>query len=135
MCYYDATGKTAGEEVSSTYEGRHLSFVESDLVHPSHDPDLVNKGDPVNIGNIVGVAFKSAAAATDLIAIDTEGIWFLDVIASDGSGTSAVVVGDDLYVDTGVVSKIATGIPFGKALSPLAGSASPAVAAVKVHMR
>jgi len=134
MCEYSATYKTAGEEGSSTYEGRHLSFIESDLTHISRTGQLVVKGDPVNIGNIVGVALKSAAAATDIIAIDTEGIWYLNVIASDGSGVSDVVVGNDLYVATGVVSKIATGIPYGKALSPLAGSATPAVAAVKVHM-
>jgi len=133
MCEYSATGRTAGEEGSSTYEGRHLSFVESLLTHPVHGDGFVDKGDPVNVGNIVGVALKSAAAATDIIAIDTEGVWYLNVIASDGSGTSAVVEGDDLYLATGVVSKIASGIPFGKALSPLAGSASPALASVIVH--
>jgi len=135
MCEYSATGRTAGEEGSSTYEGRHLSFIESDLTHKTGNTGgLVYKGDPVNIGNIVGVAFKGAAAATDIIAIDTEGIWYLNVVASDGSGTSNIVVGDDLYIATGIVSKIATGIPFGKALSPLTGSATAAVAAVKVHM-
>jgi predicted RecA/RadA family phage recombinase len=132
MCEYSATGRVAGEEGSSTYEGRHLSFIESDLTHPAGD-GLVNKGDPCNVGSIVGVAFKDAAAATDIIAIDTEGIWYLNVVASNDSGTSNVVVGDELYVATGVVSKKSSGTPFGKALSALTGSASPALAAVKVH--
>lgn len=130
---YSATGHSAGEQCSSTGEGRHLAFEESLLTHPVHGDGFVDAKDPVNVGDIVGVAFTSAAAATDQIAIDTEGIWFLNVVASDGSGTSAVALGDQLYIDTGVVSKIATGVPFGKALSILSGSASAAVAAVKVH--
>jgi len=130
---YDATRRPAGTECSSTGEGRHLTFPESYLTHPARTGGLVVAGDPVNVGNIVGVAFNGASAATDLISIDTEGIWFLNVVASDGSGTSNVAVGDQLYIATGVVSKIASGTPFGRACSVLTGSASAAVCAVKVH--
>ncbi len=130
---YLATGRTAGEECSSTYEGRHITLEESYLTHPYHADGFVDKGDPVNCGDIVGVAFNSAAAATDYIAIDTEGIWFLNVVASDDVGTSAVAPGDELYINTGVVSKRASGIPFGKSLGVLTGSAVAAVCAVKVH--
>lgn len=130
---YSATGHSAGEECTSTGEGRHLTFEESSLTHPYHADGLVDGGDPVNVGDIVGVAFTSAAANTDMIAVDTEGIWFLSVVASDDNGTSAVALGDQLYINTGVVSKRASGIPFGKACSILTGSASAAVAAVKVH--
>jgi predicted RecA/RadA family phage recombinase len=130
---YLATGKTAGEECSSTGEGRHLSLEESYLTHPVHGDGFVDKGDPVNCGDFVGVAFTSAAAATDTIAIDTEGIWFLNVIASDDVGTVAVAPGDQLYINTGVVSKKASGIPFGKSLGVLSGSVSNQVCAVKVH--
>jgi len=130
---YLATGRTAGTEISSTYEGRHITLEESYLTHAAGGDGLVNAGSPVNVGSIVGVAFTSAAAATDLIAVDTEGIWFLNVVASDGSGVSDVIPGDQLYIATGVVSKISTGVPFGKALGNLAGSAVAAVCAVKVH--
>jgi hypothetical protein len=130
---YPATGRSAGEEGSSTYEGRYLTFAESDLIHPAHTDGFVDKGDPVNAGGIVGVALGSAAAATDLIAVETEGIWYLNVVASDDAGTSAVSIGDDLYIATGILSKKASGTFFGKALGALAGSATAALIAVWVH--
>ncbi len=72
---YSATGRSAGQEISSTYEGRHLTAEESVLIHPYHADGFVDKGDPVLVGDsIVGVALNSAAAATDMIAFDTEGI-------------------------------------------------------------
>jgi len=131
---YLAAGHVAGDQCSSTYEGRHLTFEESYLTHPTHADGFVDVGDPVNVGlSIVGVALGSAVAATDLIAIDTEGIWFLGVVASDTAGVSDVAVGDQLYIATGVVSKKTSGIPFGKSLGILTGSAVAAVCAVKVH--
>jgi len=140
---YLATGHSAGEECSSTYEGRHLNIEESLLTHPTHADGLVDGGDPVIIpgangnGNIVGVAFSSASAATDLIAIDTEGIWFLSVVASDDAGNSAVEEGEMLYINTttAVISKIAnwaTQIPFGRSLGDVAAGTT-GVCAVKVH--
>src|SRR5450756_649363 len=115
---YLPTGHAAGEECSSTGEGRHITMEESLIIHPAHTDGFVDHGDPVNVGaGIVGVAFVSAAAATDMIAIDTEGIWYLYVVASNAAGVSNVAVGDLLYIATGVVSKIATGLLFGRALS------------------
>jgi hypothetical protein len=132
---YPATSRIAGEEGSITDQGRYLTFVESDLIHPTHTDGLADKGDPVNIGNIVGVVSSSSpTATTDLVTVDTEGIWYSNVVASNGSGTSAVALGDDLYIATGIISKIATGIPFGKAMGALSGSATAALCAVKVHM-
>jgi hypothetical protein len=102
---YLATGRSAGEEISSTYEGRHITVEESYLSHAYHADGLVDKGDPCIIGeNIVGVALNSAAAATDLITIDTEGIWFLSVVGSVSDGTSdgiakALVPGDVVYIE------------------------------------
>lgn len=130
---YDPTGRGAGQEISSTYEGRHLTILESLLVHPIHADGFVDKGDPVNFGDAVGVALLSAVAATDQISLDTEGIWFLSVVASDDNGTVNVLAGDQLYINTGVISKKASGIPFGKALAPLTGSVSAAICPVKVH--
>src|SRR4030042_67134 len=90
----------AVQEVSSTLEGRHLTFSESQITHPSHTDGLVDAKDPVLVGeNIVGVAFTGAAAATDPIAIDTEGIWQLSVIGTDQNGNSAVAVGDEIFIN------------------------------------
>ena len=136
---YLATGHSAGEECSSTYEGRHLTFEESIITHPEHLADgFVDGGDPVLIGeNIIGVAFESAAAATDLIAIDTEGIWFLNATATDEGGNSAIAAGDELYIHktTAIISKErnqATHARYGYALGDV-GAGLTAVVAVKVH--
>lgn len=130
-----------GEEISSTYEGRHITLLESDLVHPTHADGFVDKWDPIvsATGNpcIVGVALNSAAAATDRIAIDTEGIFALDVVASNDAGNSAVAGGDLIYINTstGVLSKISNGatqVPFGYALGIITAGQTNSIA-VKVH--
>jgi len=121
---YVVTDELAGEECSSTYEGRHLTFEESALAHPYHADGFVDGGDPVVIDNIVGVAFTSAAAATDMIAIDTEGTRFLNVLGS---------VSDD--TDDGVAEALPVGTPIyikkagGTVGSPyvLSGQSDPAV--------
>ena len=133
---YVNTGQAAGDECSSGGGGRTLTFEESVLVHPSHTDGLVDGGDPVVIGGIVGVAQGGAAAVTDLIAVDTEGIRWLSVVASDDDGASAVARGDDIFINTTtcVLSKISdpdTQLPFGKALGVLASGTG--VVAIKVH--
>ena len=156
MCEYPVTYKTAGEEGSSTYEGRHLTIVESELYHPYHADGLVDKGDPVIVGNpatgscAVGVAFNSAAAATDLIAVDTEGIWYLNVLGKESDGTidghaHALTLGDPIYI-----KRVATTVgapymlsgeddpsdflPFGYVLGAVTASTTgPTLVAVKVH--
>lgn len=135
----DAIGP--GQQISSTYEGRHVTLLESDLIHPTHADGFVDQYDPVVFGTTglqgVGIAMISAAAATDRIAVDTEGIWAIDVVATDDAGNSAVAGGDLLYINvaTAVVSKIsdgATQIPFGYALGIITGGATNSIA-VKVH--
>jgi len=139
--YPEANAKTAGEEISSTYEGRHVTLEESLLIHPTTADGLVDKGHPVVFNTAalqgVGIAFKSAAATTDLIAIDTEGIWVQSVVANDDNGGSAVRVGDLLYINvsTAVISKIAaraTSIPFGYALGNIDSGLTRTIA-VKIH--
>jgi hypothetical protein len=131
---YVMTYKSAGEEISSTYEGRHITLLESQLIHPTHGDAFVNKGDPVLIGtDLVGVAFNDASADTDLIAIDTEGIWALSCVATNYSGNSAIAAGDRLYISSaGIVSKNDHDIPFGYALSALT-TGYTGIVAVKVH--
>jgi len=138
MPYGVYTAGTAGDEVSSTYEGRHLTFSESQLTHPDNGDGFVNKGDPVLCGeNIVGVAFMSAAAVTDLIPIDTEGIWQLSVVATNEDANIAVAVGDELFINktTCILSKNPnknTHQHFGYALYPIT-SGTTDVIPVKVH--
>ena len=149
MTAYPITARTAGEEGSSTYEGRHLTIVESELVHPYAADGFVNKGDPVLHGaNVVGVAFRDAAAATDLISIDTEGIWYLNVLGCVSDGTEdgiakALAFGDPIYIKRtpGSDVYILSGQQdpskfqsFGFVLGAVSASTTvPTLVAVKVH--
>ena len=134
----DAQGE--GLEVSSTYEGRHITVLDSEITgHANPDADgFINKGLPLMVGDkIVGIPFVDAAVATDRIPVDTEGIWIVDVIANNDAGGSAVAGGDELYINltTGVVSKInntAVNRPFGYALG-IIDSGLTATLAVQVH--
>lgn len=150
--------ETAGTEVSSTYEGKHLTVREDELIHPYIADGYVNKGDPVVLcdageqttyGRAVGVAFNSGTAAADWIAIDTEGIWNLTVYAENDAGNIAIEIGDPLYIradslpgaadadGTGdaEISKIvdeATQVFFGYALGSMVAGGSGRIA-VKIH--
>jgi len=153
-----AGDEDAGTEVSSTYEGRHLTVTEEELIHPYITDGFVNKGDPVVLcdagvpgtyGRGVGVAFTSGAATSDHIAIDTEGIWNLTVYAEDDNGDRAVEIGDALYIRAGnlpgaadadgtgdgelsKISEQTTQVLFGYALGSIVAGGS-GVIAVKVH--
>jgi len=145
---YVNTGQSAGEEASSTYEGRHLTFEESVLSHPYHSDGLVDGKDPVRVGDIVGVAFKGAAAATDMISIDTEGIWWLNVLGSvsddsDDGVAQELAPGTPIYIkktpgtDTYILSGQSDPVswqPFGYTLSTVTAHLTvPTLVAVKVH--
>ena len=156
MCGIYPTDATAGDEVSSTNEGRYLTVLESELFHSYHADGFVDGGDPVVIqtttGKIVGVAMSSAIAATDLISVDTEGIWAQMVYADTDDlwateQTGAVTPGDQLFIDhvtTGAITAgvgacgiskrrdVSKNIPFGYALGSI-DNASEGVIAVKVH--
>ena len=100
----------AGSQVSSTYEGRHLTVLESEMIHPFIADGFVNKGDPVLLcrtavpgtyGEAIGIAFESALSASQRIAIDTEGIFNLQVYAEDDDGNVAIEIGDTLHIHDG----------------------------------
>ncbi len=102
--------ETPGTQVSSTYEGRHLTVLESEMIHPFIADGFVNKGNPVLLcrtavpgtyGEAIGVAFTSGLSASDRIAIDTEGIFNLQVYAEDDDGNVAIEIGDTLYIHDG----------------------------------
>ncbi|MCK4245598.1 MAG: DUF2190 family protein [Candidatus Omnitrophica bacterium] len=125
----------AGTEVSSTFEGRHVSVLESDLVHVNPGDGLVDKGQPVSFGvgwegAAVGTALQSANAATDIISVDTEGIWRHEVVAGWD-----VIVGQIIFITSAGV--LVDWPPdefchiFGYALEPMLAGTD--IIAIKVH--
>ena len=129
--YYYDPHRGAGEEVSSTYGGRHVYVQEILLIHEDLLGDgLVKKGQPVAFWDGVGIALKSASSTSENIPIDTEGVWRLSVVA-----TAAVVVGQALYItDGGVITDDPTTAwaVIGYAVQTIAGAGTEIIA-VKVH--
>ena len=134
--YYDLEPR----EVSSTYEGRHVTLPASLINSPAGGGVVVAK-DPVTFGTVsdgwgVGVAFN-AGTVNDLISIDTEGIWVLDVEAVDDAGNSAVRIGDPIFINRTACTlskrrNQATHVPFGTALDAIDAGVTAGIA-VKVH--
>jgi len=136
--YPGSTTAVENDEVSSTYEGRHLTFYANDFRAGEHT--LITKGHPVVVGeHIVGVALLTeVAGANNLIAIDTEGIWNLMVYPKDDLGAIDVVAGDELWInkDTSEISKMRNSVThtrFGYALGGVTTVVGNEVIAVKVH--
>jgi len=130
----------AGDQVSSTAEGRHITIEESNLVHPVHADGFVDKGDPVAFWDGVGVALDSANAATDHITVETEGIWKLLVTNTGLNTFGDITVGQVLFIDVNgvIMDDWTTAFAiFGYALEPIAdpGQGDPIteLIAVKVH--
>jgi predicted RecA/RadA family phage recombinase len=99
---------------NQVYEGEVLSLLESALTHPARTGNLVESGDPVFVGSLVGVALDSADADTDTVRVATEGVWELAVTATTATADSAIAVGDKLYFQgtetkaTGTITSDAT---------------------------
>lgn len=133
-------GKTAGTQ-EQLNRNSTIKLLESGMTHPTHTDGFVDKNDPIvyntsQDGGIVGVALASATAATDYIAVDLGGIWNLTIVATDDAGNSAVVIGDNIYINTttGVLSKIRNANiarPFGLSLGAVSSGVTT-VAAVLV---
>jgi len=127
--YYNPYGK-AGDEVSSTFEGRHVYIQEVLLIHATTSDGLVDKGQPVAFWEGVGVALKSASSTSENVPIDTEGIWRLSVVA-----VNPIVVGQSLFItEDGIVTDDPTSawavIGYSLQTIPEAGTS---IIAVKVH--
>jgi predicted RecA/RadA family phage recombinase len=74
-------------------------------------PAAPKSGDPVRVGEMVGVALTDERA-DGTTSVDFEGVFDLSVKGVDGAGNSAVAVGDKIFyvdADTPVLSKKATG--------------------------
>ena len=140
-----SAGRSVGEMLNSLAPHNILTFEESVLTHPTHADGLVDKGDPVIVGeNLVGVALKSAEANTDLISIDVGGIWMLNVYGAiadgtDDGGASALQPGAPIYINktTCVLSGIMSDgnwLPFGVTLTTVAsGATTLTLASVKIQ--
>ncbi|MDD5083136.1 MAG: DUF2190 family protein [Dehalococcoidales bacterium] len=120
-----------GEEISSTYEGRHVMVQEIVLTHADlYGDGLVRKGQPVAFWEGVGIALKTASSTSENIPIDTEGIWRVSVVA-----VGNIAIGQSLFISAaGVVTDDPTNAQavFGYALQTIA-SGNTATIAVKVH--
>lgn len=135
---YGEVGSNENDEVSSTYEGRHLTVLASQITSHMAGHALQQKGHPLVVGeHIVGVAFNTEVLGTDLISFDSEGIWLLSVVGTDEDGNNAVVAGDELYIHktNGIISKnrnTVTHTVFGYALGGVTAG-NTAIISVKVH--
>ena len=119
----------AGEEISSTYEGRHVYVQEVMLVH-APGSGLVQKGQPVAFWEGVGIALKTATSTAENVPIDTEGIWRVSVVA-----VGNIAIGQSLFINNvGVVSDDPTDAQavFGYALQQISARNTEPIA-VKVH--
>jgi len=110
---------------NSVQDGRVLTFTESDLTHPSHSDGLVDAGDPVVVGRVVGVAYESAAATTDSINLQTEGVFDLSV----SSVHNGISKGETVFIDpsTAVLSDDYADVPFGVALETISAGQSDTI--------
>lgn len=78
-----------------------------------------SSGDPVAVGQITGVSLVDITAGASG-AIRRKGVATLSVKGVDGSGNSAVAIGDALYFtsgDTPKINKKTTGVLYGYALA------------------
>jgi predicted RecA/RadA family phage recombinase len=90
--------------------------------------DLYLSGDPGAVGKIPWVALTDEDAS-GLATVDTKGVYSLAVTGVDGSGNSAVAVGDLLYWDNtaGQINKKSTMVPFGHALQAVTSGATTTI--------
>ena len=98
-------------------------------------PTTPASGDPVRYGEMTGVALdaEDSAGYTEVDFTPGRG-WDLSVKGIDGSGNSAVAVGDKIYyvdADTPVLSKKATGRFFGFANGAITSGSTATIEVVK----
>jgi predicted RecA/RadA family phage recombinase len=78
----------------------------------------VLSGDPVNAGNIVGVALTDTDADGDVV-VKTSGVFSLSVVGNNGTADTAISEGDYVYIDNGVLNVDSSKTLFGIALQPV----------------
>jgi predicted RecA/RadA family phage recombinase len=118
--------KYNGSELS-TFGRELVQLTESLLAHPARSSGLVVSGDPVSVGSLVGVALGSAAAATDQLTVATDGVFTLSVLGFNSGGSTAISIGDLLYIETGVINKDTGHTRFGIALGAVESAQTTAI--------
>lgn len=89
----------------------------------------VTSGDPVVVGQIPGVALTSTDG-NGKVRMATGGVFDVSVKGVDGSGNSAVAIGDRIYYtsgDTPKLGKKTSGVPFGFALEAVASAGTDTI--------
>ena len=124
--------------------GDRLAFLASLIVAPSHASgdtytnlvapgegistpvNLVEAGDPVVIGRIVGVAEQDALQSTDSITVRLRGVFNLSVQCQHHT----ITVGETVYINpsTAVISDDPTQVPFGTALASVPSGTTATIA-------
>jgi len=87
----------------------------------------MDSGDPTVIGTIPGVCLTDTEGDGNVV-LATAGVYDLAVHGEDGSGDSAVAIGDIVYYDTDEVNvDDANGVRFGYALEVVASGATTTI--------
>lgn len=87
----------------------------------------MSSGDPTVVGNIPGVCLTDTDADGNVV-IATKGVYELSVHGADGSGNSAVAIGDIVYYDTDEVNvDDANGVRFGYGLGAVSSGATTTI--------
>lgn len=103
------------------------------------DPTTPATGDPVRFGEMTGLALtdegEGGNAATETTVYFGPGVFDLSVKGVDGSGNSAVAVGDTIYyvdADTPKLSKKASGYFYGFAMEAISSGSTDTINVMKI---
>ena len=83
----------------------------------------VTSGEPVNVGNIAGVALADTDTDGDVV-VKTSGVFSLSVTGNDGAAAATIGVGDYVYIDNKTLNVDSSKILFGIALQPVVSGAT-----------
>jgi predicted RecA/RadA family phage recombinase len=123
--------------------GDNLSFLASQVTAPSHSlgdnytnlvgpavgvttpVNLVESGDPVVVGRIVGIANNDVLKSTDTVVVSTRGVYAVSVSCIH----HPITVGETVYINptTAAVSDDSNQVPFGIALGTVASNATSTI--------
>lgn len=122
IAYKTGSDATVGVKVVS---GDVVDILHSLLTFEDTGDALVNEGQPVAAGNIVGMALDDASAVTQYVPVSTKGVYNFSVDATNGIGNVAVSFGDDLFISsTGTINADPAGTFFGTACATISSGAS-----------
>lgn len=98
-------------------------------------PTEPNSGDPVRFGELTGIALADEETDGKTVVDFAPGkVWDVSVKGVNGSGNSAVAVGDKIYyvdADTPVLSKKDTGRFFGFAMEAITSGSTDTINVLK----